>query len=351
LREAGFEGPIRIASAENRLPYERPPLSKGFLAGAVGLDDLPLRPAAQYQGLDIELRLGTRVERLEEVPADLVLLATGARARRLPGLQGALTLRTLDDAMRLREVLETSPRLTIVGAGFIGCEVAAVARQRGLDVTVYERFAQPLERVLGAELGAYLASVHRGHGVHLHLGMDELPRLDGPVLIAVGSEPNLDLAAGLEVDAGVLVDEFGRTSRPGVFAAGDVARFFSPLYATHVRVEHFQTAWRHGAAVGRAMAGRLEPFAEAPWFWSDQYDLNLQYVGAGLPYDATVTRGRFGDPPFTVFYLKAGELVAAAGFNDHHTVSRTRHLLERGVRVEAEQLADSSVDLKRLARP
>jgi NADPH-dependent 2,4-dienoyl-CoA reductase/sulfur reductase-like enzyme len=260
-------------------------------------------------------------------------------------------LRTLDDALRLRDVLETSPRLTIVGAGFIGCEVAAVARQRGLEVTVYERFAEPLERVLGGELGAYLASVHRLRGVRLHLGIDELPPLDGPVLIAAGSEPNLELAAGLEVDRGIVVDEFGRTSRPGVFAAGDVTRFFSPLYGSHVRVEHFQTAWRQGAAVGRAMAGRLEPFVEAPWFWSDQYDLNLQYVGAGVPYDATVTRGRLGEPPFTVFYLRAGNLVAAAGVNDHHTVSRTRHLLERGVRVDAAQLADPTVNLKELARP
>jgi 3-phenylpropionate/trans-cinnamate dioxygenase ferredoxin reductase subunit len=306
----------------------------------------------QYRDLDVELRLGTRVESLDGVQADLVLIATGARPRPLPGLHDALTLRNVDDAIRLRQVLESGERLTIVGAGFIGCEVAAVARRRGLEVTVYERFAQPLERVLGAELGGYLASVHRAHGVDMRLGVEELPLLTGPVLVAVGSEPNVELAegAGLDVDAGVLVDEYGRTSRPNVFAAGDVARFRSPLFEGHVRVEHFQTAWRHGTATGRAMAGRLEPFAEAPWFWSDQYDLNLQYVGAALPYDATVTRGRVGDPPFTVFYFRRDKLVAAAGVNDHHTVSRTRRLIELGVKVEPAQLADPAIDLKRLAR-
>ena len=319
----------------------------------MGLEELPLRPGAQYRELDVRLLFRTRVMSLDDAGADLVLIATGARARTLPGLEDALTLRTVEDAIRLRDVLETSPRLTIVGAGFIGCEVAAVARARGLEVAVYERFEQPLERVLGPELGAYLASVHSAHGVDLHLGVQALPALEGPVLVAVGSEPNTDLAgeAGLEVDGGILVDELGRTSRPGVFAAGDVARFLSPLYGARVRVEHFQTACRHGAAVGRVMAGRLEPFAEAPWFWSDQYDLNLQYVGAGLPYDFTVTRGRPGEPPFTVFYLDDGRLMAAAGVNDHHTISRVRRLLELGVEVEPEQLEDPAVDLKRLARP
>ena len=316
------------------------------------LEELPLRPSSQYRDLDVELRLGVRVESLAALEADLVLLATGARARTQPGLEDGLTLRTLDDAVRLRQVLETGDRLTIVGAGFIGCEVAAVARGRGLEVTVYERFGQPLERVLGAQLGAYLASVHRAHGVELQLGVERLPALEGPVLVATGSAPSVELAAaaGLEIEGGVLVDELGRTSRPGVFAAGDAARFFSPLFGTHVRVEHFQTAWRHGAAVGRAMAGRLEPFAEAPWFWSDQYDLNLQYVGAGLPYDQTAVRGDFGRPPFTVLYFKAGRLVAAAGVNDHHTVSQVRRLLELRVDLAVEQLTDLGVDLKRLAR-
>jgi 3-phenylpropionate/trans-cinnamate dioxygenase ferredoxin reductase subunit len=146
----------------------------------------------------------------------------------------------------------------------------------------------------------------------------------------------------------VLVDEFGRTSMHGVFAAGDVSRFLSPVFGVHVRVEHFQTAWRHGMAVGRCMAGRLEPFAESPWFWSDQYDLNLQYVGAGLPWDMAVTRGTFGRPPFTVFYFGSGRLLAAAGINDHHTISRTKRLLEAGVEVTPEQVADPALDLKRL---
>jgi NADPH-dependent 2,4-dienoyl-CoA reductase/sulfur reductase-like enzyme len=185
----------------------------------------------------------------------------------------------------------------------------------------------------------------------MHLSVAELPRLAGPVLVAVGSEPRVELAqsAGLEVDRGVLVDEFGRTSAPGVYAAGDVTRFRSPVFGAHVRVEHFQTAWRQGAAVGRCMAGRMEPFAEAPWFWSDQYELNLQYVGAGLPWDRTVTRGTFGRPPFSVFYFDRGHLLAAAGINDHHTIARTKHLLESRIEITPEQAADTSLDLKRLA--
>jgi 3-phenylpropionate/trans-cinnamate dioxygenase ferredoxin reductase subunit len=343
-----------MACAEEREPYERPPLSKAFLLGTVGEDDLPLRPPAQYAQLGLsEMRFGANVREGDLDRYDLVLIATGARARPLPDQPGALTLRTLDDARRLRDVLKSEPRLSIVGAGFIGCEVAAVARALGVEVTVYERFGQPLERVLGPELGAFLAEVHRQHGVNLKTGVEHLPELEGPVLAAVGSEPNTELAegAGIDVDGGVLVDECGRTSRPGFYAAGDVSRFLSPLYGVHVRVEHFQTAWRHGVAVGRCMAGRLEPFAEAPWFWSDQYDLNVQYVGAGLPWDRTVTRGTFGRPPFTVFYFGNGRLLAAAGINDHHTISRTKHLLEARVEVTAEQVADPAVDLKKLARP
>jgi 3-phenylpropionate/trans-cinnamate dioxygenase ferredoxin reductase subunit len=237
----------------------------------------------------------------------------------------------------------------VVGAGFIGCEVAAVARQRGCEVRVFEALAQPLVRVLGPELGAYLAEVHRAHGVDMRLGISSLPEVAEPVVVGVGSMARTDLAesAGIAVEEGIVVDAMGRTTAPAVSAAGDVTRFWSPLYETRIRVEHFQTSQRQGFAVGRAMAGAEDAYSEVPWFWSDQYELNLQYAGAGLAWDEVVVRGTLGQPPFTVFYLGAGRLVAAAGVNDHHTVARARRVMQERARVTLDQLADPRFDLRR----
>ena len=259
-------------------------------------------------------------------------------------------LRELPDAVQLRAVLEGGPAVNVVGAGFIGCEVAAAARHRGCAVTMFEALAQPLERVLGAELGGYLARVHRDHGVDLRLGAVPPADLERPILVGVGSTPSVGLAdaSGIAVDRGILVDEFGRTNVPDVYAAGDATRFWSPLFAERIRVEHFQTAQRQGFAVGRAMAGAGEPFAEAPWFWSDQYELNLQYTGAGLEWDETVTRGVFGDPPFSIFYLRQGSMIAVAGINDRHTVSRAKHAMEAAAKISRRQMADPGFDLRSL---
>ena len=309
---------------------------------------LHLRPAQQYRDLRVELVLGQQVVDLglerhtaelgngHQLRWDRVCIATGSDARRLPGYQDALYLRELPQADRLRALIDRRESLTIVGAGFIGCEVAAVAVARGCEVHLYEALEQPLLRVLGPELGAYIAQVHRDHGVDLHLGAGPPPSAQ---LVAVGSTPR--------TRDGNTVDEMGRTSVEGVYAAGDVTRFYHPLYETHIRVEHFQTSQRQGFAVGRAMAGVREPYREVPWFWSDQYDLNLQYAGAGLPWDEVVVRGRLGRPPFTVFYRRGGELVAAAGVNDHHTVARARRVMEARASVSVPQLADPSFDLRR----
>lgn len=311
-----------------------------------------MRLGEEVAELDAERHLA-RLSGGGSVEYGRLLLATGARARPLAGHPGAdlMTLRDIEDADRLRAALAGDRPLQVVGAGFIGCEVAAAARRLDRAVTVYEAFPQPLLRVLGPELGAWLADVHRDHGVDLHLGVTELPDLTGPVLAAVGSRPNTELAerSGIACDAGVLVDGFGRTDAPGVYAAGDCARFWSPLFEAHVRVEHFQTALRHGEAVGRAMAGQGRPFAEAPWFWSDQYDVSLQYVGAGLPWDSLVVMGRLGTAPFTVCYMGGGRLLAAAAVNDHRRLARLRRLMELRVDVTADQLQDPAVDLKRLA--
>jgi 3-phenylpropionate/trans-cinnamate dioxygenase ferredoxin reductase component len=360
LRKAGETGPVVMLAREPESPYQRPPLSKRYLSVEAGGD----RKLLALPPTDAEVRAGVEVAEVSPdahrvrladggaVPYSRLLLATGGRARVLGGFEDALTLRRVGDADRLRAVLDAEAPMHVIGAGFIGCEIAAAARERNVPVTVYEQAAAPLERVIGAELGAWLGEVHRGRGVDLRLGLGSLPAMDGTVLAAVGSEPDTDLAqaAGIACDRGVLVDELGRTSAPDVYAAGDCARFMSPLYGERVRVEHFQTAQRHGQAVGRAMAGAEEPFAEAPWFWSDQYDVNLQYIGAGLPWDALLVRGTVGAPPFTVLYLSGGRVVAAAGVNDGRTITALRRILERRLEVTPEQLADPATDLRALSR-
>jgi 3-phenylpropionate/trans-cinnamate dioxygenase ferredoxin reductase subunit len=325
---------------------------------------LGLRPAERYRQLGVELRLGERVidlgvdRRAAELESggtvawDLLCIATGSSARELAGHEGALYLRELPDAVAIRELLDRGGALDVIGAGFIGCEVAAAAIQKGCQVRVHEALAQPLLRVLGDELGAYLAGEHRARGVDLRLNVAILPDMPGAVLAGVGSVPRTQLAekGGLALDRGIVVDGFGHTSAPNVFAAGDVSRFYCPPFETRVRVEHFQTSQRQGFAVGRAMAGAKEPYDEAPWFWSDQYDLNLQYVGAGLIWDQVVVRGELGRTPFTMFYLQRGRLVAVAGINDHHTVARARRVVEARAAVTPDQLADPLFDLRKLLR-
>jgi 3-phenylpropionate/trans-cinnamate dioxygenase ferredoxin reductase subunit len=364
LRDAGFHGDILLIGSEPEFPYERPHLSKGFLVGTVPRERLGLRPRDQYRDLGIELLLGSPaeldlehrhvvVESGRRIGWDVLCIATGSSARRLAGFEDAIYLRELPDAVLLRSVLERGEPLNVVGAGFIGCEVASAARQRDCPVTVFEALAQPLQRVLGAELGGYLAGVHRDHGVDLRLGTTPSSELSRPVVAGVGASPRTELAsaAGVAVDGGILVDAFGRTSVPDVYAAGDVTRFWSPLFEERIRVEHFQTAQRQGFAIGRAMAGAEEPYAEAPWFWSDQYDINVQYAGAGLAWDETVTRGTFGQPPFSVFYLRQGSMLAVAGVNDRHTVSRARHAMEARAKISPNQLADPAFDLRRAVTP
>lgn len=358
LRQAGYQDEVVIIGREPHPPYERPFLSKRYL-----LRDVP-RERLFLPKVEAELRLGEEVLEIEPEAHAVrtsggerldywrLLVATGGRPRRLPGLEDRIYLRELDAADGLLGVLDRGGSLEIVGAGFIGSEVAAVARIRGLAVTVFEALDQPLLRVLGPELGAWLADVHRGHGVDLRTGVRDLPAPAQNALIAVGTQPNVELAtaAGIRCDNGILVDELGRTDAPDVYAAGDCTRFWSPLFEAAVRVEHYNTAHRHGNAVGRTIAGDSRPFAEAPWFWSDQYDLNLQYIGAGLPWDGTVVRGQFGSPPFTLFFLQEGRLVGALGVGDGRTIGQARRVLESKTSVTPAQLADATVDLKALTR-
>jgi 3-phenylpropionate/trans-cinnamate dioxygenase ferredoxin reductase component len=378
LRRAEFDGRIVIVGREQHLPYERPPLSKEYLRGEQGRDALPAMGQDWYEEQDVELRTGTEVVSLdagapsieladgEVLDADAVLLATGGTPRRMPAepSERVLYLRTIEDADRIRELM-ASGRLVVVGAGFIGAEVAASARSRGVEVTLLERNGTPLARALGEEVGQLYGEIHRDHGVDLRTGAlvdsnDEtadgvVVRLgDGSaveadaVLVGVGISPNTDLAeaAGLDVEDGILVDERCRTSADAVFAAGDVANHLHPLFG-RLRVEHFDNAIKMGAAAARAMLGSEEAFDDPHWFWSDQYDVNLQYAGFARRWDQVVIRGSTDERSFVAFYLDGGVLLAALGMNRGRDVRRSMKLI--GSRPDPERLRDEEVDLRTLA--
>jgi 3-phenylpropionate/trans-cinnamate dioxygenase ferredoxin reductase subunit len=382
LRAHGYDGRLVLVGDEPHLPYERPPLSKDVLTGTKPPESAELRPPAWYVEQDIDLRLGQRVTGLdddgvvlasgERLAADRVLLATGGRARRPPGLpehDRVLTLRTRDDADRLRALVRRGGRLVVVGAGFLGAEVAAAARSVGAEVVLLEALPAPLSRVLGADMGAVLSRMHRDAGVDLRVGTavtgiragshgvsvltSEGDPVDGDaVLVAVGMVPNDDVAAasGIAVADGVLVDASCRTSRPHVYAAGDVARHSHPLYGTAIRVEHYDNANAQGAAAAAAMLGAPEPYANPHWFWSEQYDHFISYAGHAETWDAVVVRGDLEAYDFTAFYLSGGVVAAVLGVNRPREVKAGQRLVAARHRASAAQLADESVDLRKLAR-
>ena len=326
LREEGFDGRVVLIGAEQERPYERPPLSKDYLRGESGRDQVYVHEEGFYDEHDIELRLGRTAEALdpaarrltldggETLDYDALLLATGAEPRRLgiPGadLEGVLTLRTVADSDALRARLDRGGSVVVIGAGWIGAEVAASARQRGLDVALVDQVSVPLERVLGAELGAVYRDVHADQGVELLLGngveafeggsaVERVRTSDGRVLecdfvvVGVGVQPRTQLAAdaGLAVDNGILVDDRLRAGVPGVFAAGDVANAHHPHYGERVRVEHWANALNQGPAAARSMLGKEEPYDKIPYFFSDQYDVGMEYAGLATSFDRIVYRG------------------------------------------------------------
>jgi 3-phenylpropionate/trans-cinnamate dioxygenase ferredoxin reductase subunit len=380
LREEGFDGRIVLVGEEAHLPYERPPLSKEYLRGEQELGSLFLRSDDWYREQEVDHRLGTRAARLEpaerrivleggeHIGYDALLLATGARPRRLdaPESDRILYLRTIEDADRIRAKMETARHLITVGAGFIGAEVAASARTLGKEVTVIEFAPVPLVGALGEEMGRVYAEIHAEHGVHLRTGerVEAVEDSDGGVLVrtnsgaalegdvvvvGVGVEPRTELAeeAGLAVDNGVLVDPSCRTSAQGVFAAGDVANHDHPVFG-RIRVEHFDNAIKMGAHVARTMLGHDEPFADPHWFWSDQYDLNLQYGGFAKEWDEIVVRGSIQDRDFVAFYLKDDVLLAALGIGRGKEVRRAMKLIAARATPEPSDLQDEGVDLRTL---
>jgi 3-phenylpropionate/trans-cinnamate dioxygenase ferredoxin reductase subunit len=385
LRAAGFPGRVTLVGSEQHPPYERPPLSKELLAGAIEHEKTYLNPEAFYAEKDIGLRLGVTVgaidrkgQRIEledgsTLPYDALLLTTGARARRLPlpGGDGARVfyLRDIADSLALRERLTEGTRLAVIGAGFIGLEVAATARKRGGQVTVLEMAAHPLARVAAPELGDYLAALHRAKGVELKTGVKVIgiedtgsearillenlpPVIADYVAVGIGAQPNTELAhaAGIEVRDGIIVDQFGRSNDAAVFAAGDVTRHFNPLLGRHIRLEAWQNAQNQGIAVAKVMAGGDQPFSEVPWFWTDQFETNLQMAGAPDKWDTVVFRGAPTDPGFTLFQLLDGKVVAAVTVNNAREMRFGRLLIQNGKIVDPALLGDKTTKLQDLAR-
>lgn len=379
FRVEGYDGRLTVIGDEPHLPYDRPPLSKKVLAGEWEPDRIHLRHEAEYGDLQLDLRLGTRAVGLdldrrhvllaggEAVPFGGLVLATGATPRYLPDqpdLDGVFVLRTLDHSLALRAAFDTTPkRVVVVGAGFIGAEVAATARSVGLEVTLIEALPAPLVRGLGPELGGAIADLHRARGVDVRLGVGveaiegdrtvERVRLsDGSVvdaevvLIAIGVAPATGWleGSGLELRDGVVCDATLAAGPPGVFAAGDLARWPNPLFDEEMRVEHWTNAAEQGAAAARnllirAAGGTGEPYAPVPFFWSDQYDARIQFVGRASGDDQVeIVHGSVADLRFVALYGRAGRLRGAFGLNFPKLVLPYRRLLA-GSATWAEALA------------
>jgi len=384
LRQEGFEGRVVLVGAENERPYERPPLSKDYLRGEIPREKVYVHDEGFYAEHDIELRLGRTAESLEMSSSELVLdngerlryerllLTTGAQPRRLsiPGaeLDGVLYLRSIEDSDALRERLDRGGAVVVVGAGWIGAEVAASARQRGLEVTVLDPLAVPLERVLGAELGAVYREIHTDHGTEMLMengveafegdkAVERVRTSSGReldcdfVVVGVGVEPRTRLAtqAGLAVDDGVTVDEYLQTSVPGVFAAGDVANAHHPFYGERIRVEHWANALNQGPAAARNMLGRSAAYERLPYFFSDQYDVGMEYTGFARTWDRLVFRGDPAAREFVAFWMVEDRVVAGMNVNVWDVTNPIKRLISGRLPIEDRRLADPDVPLDELA--
>ncbi len=385
MRSAEFDGRIVLIGEENYPPYERPPLSKELLRDDDGVERTFLNAAEFYAGEGIEHRPGIRVEGIEAaahrlrlgdgetLDYDKLLLTTGGRVRRLtlPGaeLDGVHYLRGIDDSLAIRKALAPDAAIVVIGGGFIGLEVAASARARGCAVSVIEMQDTLLGRVADPEIGRLLAEVHRAHGVEVMTGVG-VERLEGEdrvrrvvcsggavldtdaVIIGIGIIPNVELAqeAGLGVDNGIVVDVFGQTSDPDIHAAGDVANHPNPILGHRVRLESWQNAQNQGIAVARNMCGAAAPYAEVPWFWSDQFDINRQMAGAPESWDRLVWRGDPASDRFIVFYMEGDVVVAVNAFNLGREVRIAKFLIERKTPLADADLADEGIKLRDLAR-
>lgn len=381
LREEGVDGSVTLIGAERELPYERPPLSKAYLRGEVPFDKSLVRPAAFYSEHRIETLSGIRATRIDtssrvveledgrRVQFDVLLIATGGRNRRLsiPGidLAGIYSLRTVEDADRIKAEIVAGRRVVVVGMGFIGSEVAASLRQKALDVVAIDPARTPLFRVLGQAVGQRIAELHHAHGVRTIFedtvaAFEGTRRVEGVitkaglrlecdfVVTGVGIEPVVDIleGSGIHVDNGIVVDQYCQTNVPGIYAAGDVANHYHPVFERQIRVEHWHNAIKQGAAAARNMLGRATPYDEIHWFWSDQYEANLQYAGFHTQWEELIVRGRVDSSSFLACYINEGRIDAVVGLNRGKDVRRAMPLIKGRRKLNLSQLRDESIDLR-----
>lgn len=376
LRRRGYDGRIVLVCEEDHRPYQRPPLSKEYLAAG---DDssLELLPVEWTDAHDVEVRTGTRALKISaadgsvllddgsSIAATAVLLATGARARRLPGVEGdgVHYLRSRDDADAVRNALTPGARVVLVGGGFIGAEVASSARERGASVVMLEAGKVPLAQAIGERLGAACVRLATAAGVDVRVGaaVNGVRRESGAlvvgttsgdvegdvVVVGIGAIPNVEIAvdSGIGVDGGILADEFCRTTLPGVFAAGDVARHFHPGVGGSLRVEHFDNASRQAVVAARNMLGETISYDDPHWFWSDQFGHNLQHVGHPSLTDRMVVRGDLADDGWTAFFVREGRVTGAFALDRGEDVAVARELVAARTTLPDALLADADADL------
>jgi 3-phenylpropionate/trans-cinnamate dioxygenase ferredoxin reductase subunit len=386
LRQARYRGKVVLLGEEPHLPYHRPPLSKEVLMGRQPGESATLFDRSYYETQGIELRLGVRAVRLDRssktlaladgslLPYEQLILATGLRTRPLRGfdLEDRLFhLRTMDDAHRLRAALRPGQRLLVIGGGLLGLEVVATATQMGCDVAVVERNPTVLHQSVAPVVGDFVMGLHHRHGVRIFT--DVTPKRmrvepvageasrqvvaelsDGQtlqadlVVAAIGSLVNTELAqaSGLEVQDGIIVNEFGRTSDPSIYAIGDVSRHLNPVLGRTIRVESSHNAQNQAAAIAHVIAGSQAPYAEVPYFWSDQFDMNLQIVGYSSDWDRVVVRGNPAGPRFTVLYLQGNRLAAANTINNGRDIRPAREWIAKRTPLDIDRLVDASVPLE-----
>ncbi|HUY05957.1 MAG TPA: FAD-dependent oxidoreductase [Acidimicrobiales bacterium] len=383
LRDEGFEGAIVLVGEEPVRPYERPPLSKDYLQGKTEVGKIFVHEERFYVDHDIDLRLSSSAKKIdvagrevvlgsgERLHYDSLLIATGSQPRRIsvPGahLNGVHYLRTLADSDQLRTAINGAKRVVVIGAGWIGCEVAASARELGIEVAMVEVGGLPLEHVLGPELGRFYRDIHAEHGVDLHFGIGvesirgsdsaEAVRLvDGTlvegdvIVVGVGVMPCVELAeaSGLALDNGIVTDQYLATSSPDIYAAGDVANAWHPLFDRHIRLEHWSAALNQGPVAARNMLGMPTPYDRVPYFFSDQYDIGMEYAGFAPDWDEIVFRGDPASRKFIAFWLKDGRLVAGMNVNIWEVSETIANIVASRAPVDRVALADPAVDLATL---